>query len=239
MSKAIKLEPLDSLNEISQSPISSRLSERSIDDKKENTLKNIGDCNFVINSYRNKINILHDSQLNYESAIENLYQKLESLNEDNLELKNKNQQLQDEIVNLKLDSILKLQKVQVRNEIKAKKNMENLDFLLKDMNCKTVSAITEKLYCDYEIAKKQLKQKYEEKISISRKKLEKELNRKENKHKELINQLKIYHSTQLKNLEKTFILILQQYAPGLNISETGSNKSIPNNNTSEVSPTFN
>ena len=165
---------------------------------------------FRLSQYKLQIDELHRSELGYECLIESLYKKIAEANDEITDLRFDNQRLRDENVNIKLSYSLKLQKRQEDNELKVKKKLEDIDLLLKDLNCKTVRTISEKLYNDIEIYKNHLKIKYEKDLNSLKTSLENRALQKEKESEELAIKLRNHFSNHIKIIKSISEVLLEK-----------------------------
>jgi hypothetical protein len=192
-----------------------------ISQNKENQYRNTPNCNLTditlenlnltVHEQKNNINYLLETQNRYEDLIESLYKKIKCLNEEISSLSKENLDLNDKLIKDKLNYDLKLQKNQEKNEIKTKYKSDNIDFLLKDLNCKSVAIIAEKLHKEYENRKVKLKLRTEKEIKACKTHYEHLLQQKENQHQDLISSLKSYNSLKIQRLEKTTEMLFESF----------------------------
>lgn len=153
---------------------------------------------FLLNQLKAKMKKSFGDCQGYERIVENLYNKIQRYFEEIKTLNEKNRMLEKEIEEIKVRFSIKIQEKQAKFEEKSRSSKENIDLLLRDLNCKSVSIISQKLYNECERYKYKTKTKYEKKISQIVNDYEKQLQRKENDHQTELKTLQAYNSAKLK-----------------------------------------
>lgn len=203
MTSRLRLETFEDLEDSAEILLSDRENGSGMSKEFLSTMRNDGETNFTINQYKGKVEVLLNSLERYENLIEGLYGQIRNASEQIADLQVENQKLRGEIVSNKLGYVLKLQRKQEANEIKAKKKTQDLDFLLKDLNSKTVSLVSEKLHHDFEVCMQKQKVLMESKLNSFKSEFAKALTKLENQHESTLFSLKQAHSRQISSLLHT------------------------------------
>ncbi|OMJ72867.1 hypothetical protein SteCoe_28582 [Stentor coeruleus] len=220
MSNTSDLAPTDKAKNLEKLTI---LLENSLEKDEKNESKNL------LSQLRTKIKEIFVDCQGYEKISEKMNNKIQELLEKIKELNEKNRMLEEEIQEIKVKFSIKIQEKQAKFEEKSRNSKENIDLLLRDLNCKSVLVISQKLHYECERYKHKTKSKCEKKISQIVNDYEKQLQRKENDHQTELKNLQSYNSAKLKRAIEATEKILKPPLNNLTTAlQTSNSKNILN-----------